>query len=156
MKTSHHTDGPGSILRPGPGDLAAFYANDNQPRPPAPDIDACGLVLSAEASKNGAHFAMLRILAQDGSLSEPIDVVCEPWDIIAHWRSLGRELDLPLYLRDTSGAMTPVAPLAGEHVFAHHGGSPLSGRRPRFLARRQVPLTRLHVVGGTSKTGRKL
>lgn len=147
MKTSHHTDGPGSILRPGPGDLPAFYANDNRARFPVQVAGARGLVLSTEASKDGLHFAAIRLLGLDGGLSEPLHVVCEPWDIIALWRGLGRDLNLPMFLRDISGAMTPIAPLNGERVFARRHGSALSGRRPRFLARRRAPLVPFRATG---------
>ena len=155
MKTSHQADGPGSPLLSGPGDLTAFFVNDNQARFPAAVAGACGLVLAAETGKDRtttgsnsetgsegqeAPFVTIRLLAKDGSLSEPLHATREQRDIIALWRGLGRDFNLPLFLRDISGAMTPIAPRAGECVFAHRYGSALSGRRPRFLARRQVPL----------------
>ena len=156
MKTSHHTDGPGSLVRPGPGEFAAFFANDNRARFPEPVAGARGLVLSTEASKDGFHFAAVRLLGLDGTLSEPLHVVCEPWDIIAMWRGLGRDLNLPLYLRDISGTMTPITPLVGERVFARRHGSALSGRRPRFLARRRTLLAAFASADVKSKTERKL
>ncbi len=155
MKTSHHTDGPGGLARPGPGDLAAFYANDNRARFPEPVAGARGLVLSTEASKGGFHFAAIRLLGLDGGLSEPLHVVCEPWDIIALWRGLGRDLNLPLFLRDISGVMTPITPLAGEIVYARRYGSALSRRRPRFLARRRAPLSPFQVVEKTPKCSKR-
>lgn len=143
MKTSHHADGPGSLVRPGPGDHPAFFANDNRARLAVPVAGARGLVLATETGRDGSALATIRALAADGTLGAPLHLTREPWDIIALWRGLGRDLDLPLFLRDISGAMTPIAPLAGEIVFAHRRGSALSGRRPRFLARRKVPMARV-------------
>lgn len=140
MKTSHHADGPGDSALPGPGDLAAFYANDNRARPSDAVSDVRGVVLAAEIGRNGTALVTIRVLTMDGSLSEPLHVTHEPWDVIALWRGFGRAHNLPLYLRDASGVMTPISPLAGEFAFAHRYGSALSNRRPRFLARRQMPL----------------
>lgn len=140
MKTSHHADGPGSRVRPGPGAHPAFFANDNRARFPVPVAGVRGLVLATETGRDGSALATIRMLAVDGTLGAPLHTAREPWDIIALWRGLGRDLDLPLFLRDISGAMTPIAPLSGEIVFAHCRGSALSGRRPRFLARRLVPM----------------
>lgn len=156
MTTSHQADGPGSALLSGPRDLTAFFANDNRMRFPAVVTGACGLVLAAETGKDSREFPLvtIRLLAQDGSLSEPLHATREQRDIIALWRGLGRDFNLPLFLRDISGAMTPIAPLVGERVFAHRYGSALSGRRPRFLARRQVPLNPFKICG-KAKSARK-
>lgn len=151
MKTSHHADGPGSLFVPGPGDLSATFANDNRLRFPASIEGARGLVLATETARDGAALATLRLLGADGTLTEAIHITQEPWDIVALWRGLGRDLNLPLYLRDATGQTTPVSPVAGEVIHAHHKGSALSGRRPRFLARRQMPLTAMEVSGTADK-----
>lgn len=141
MSTSHRSDGPGSSTLPGPRDLAAFYANDNRARFSASLAGACGVVLAAEPDPDGMTLVTIRLLIADGTLSDPLHATPDPGDVIALWRGFGRELNLPLYLRDGSGVMTPVTPLAGEFVYARRYGSALTGRRSRFLTRRQVPMT---------------
>jgi hypothetical protein len=151
MTTRHHADGPGGLFVPGPGDLSAVFANDNRRRFPAAIAGACGLVLAAEHTQDGAALATIRALEADGTLGEAIHITEEPWDIIALWRGLGRDLGLPLYLHDATGGMTPVSPVAGEIIHAHHRGSALSGRRPRFLARRRMPLAAMAPAGKANK-----
>jgi hypothetical protein len=144
MNTSHHADGPGITVLSGPGDLRAFgvrvhSANDNGL--PATAIAAArGLVLSLEAGSNLEPVATIRLLAEDDTLLEPVHIAHESFEVVALWRGLGRDLGLPLYLRDSAGVMTPVMPVLGERVYPRAKGSPLSGRRPRFLARRRAPL----------------
>ncbi len=153
MTTSHRADGPGGFLAPGPEALRARFANDNDGSPVLPGAVARGVVLSTEFMPNGLPCAAIRLLGVDGSLSSAIVATQDISDIIAEWRGLGRDLNLPLYLRDASGVMTPVTPLAGEITHARRKGSPLSGRRPRFLVRRKVPET--PVVAGSAQVLRK-
>ena len=153
MTTSHRAGGPGGFLAPGPDALRACFANDNDAGLAFPGRIACGLVLSTEFAAGGAPCVAIRLLGTDKTLSQVIVVTEDASDIIADWRGLGRDLDLPLYLRDASGVMTPVTPLAGEIVHARRKGSPLSGRRPRFLTRRKVPAN--PVPAGSAKVVRK-
>jgi len=153
MTTSHRADGPGGFLAPGPDALRARFANDNDGSLALPGEVARGVVLSTEFMPDGAAVVAIRLLGPDGSFSPAIVATQDISDIIAEWRGLGRDLDLPLYLREASGVMTPVTPLAGEIVHARRKGSPLSGRRPRFLARRKVPGA--SVAAGSMKALRK-
>jgi hypothetical protein len=127
-------------VRPGPGDFVAVCANDNAGMDAAPVTGVAGLVLAFESDSAGAAIVAIRAMDAEGHLAEPIHVAREADDIIALWRGLGRELNLPLFLRDIRGVMTAMASLLPERAFARRRGSPLSGRRPRFLARRMVPL----------------
>lgn len=153
MTTSHRADGPGGLSAPGPEAFRARFANDNDGSPVLPREVARGIVLSTEFMPNGAPCAAIRLVGIDGSLSSAIVATQDISDIIAEWRGLGRDLNLPLYLRDACGVMTPVTPHAGEITHARRKGSPLSGRRPRFLARRKVPET--PAVAGSAKMLRK-
>ena len=108
-------------------------------------------MLATEIARDGAALATIRLLSADGTLTEAIHMTQEPWDIVALWRGLGRDFNLPLYLRDATGRTTPVSPVAGEVVHAHHKGSALTGRRPRFLARRQIPLAVIALPGTADK-----
>lgn len=144
MTSSHRTDGPGGRVRPGPASLQAFFANDNAADPQPALIEgvaeALGLVLALETGENDTRVATIRIVWVDASFSEPLAAAHDGDDIIALWRSFGRDLGLPLYLRDAQGNMNAVSQLAGEFVYARRLGSPLSHRRPRIHWRRQVPL----------------
>lgn len=153
MTTSHHADGPGGFLAPGPEALRACFANDNDGGLTQPGEIARGVVLSTEFMPDGTAAIAIRLLGPSGGLSPAIVVTQDISDVIAEWRGLGRDLDLPLYLRDASGVMTPVTPLRGDIVHARRKGSPLSGRRPRFLARRKIPP--MSLVAGTAKAFRK-
>jgi hypothetical protein len=146
MTTSHRADGPGSLALPGPGDLRAVFANDNASPPSVGAGVAHGVVLCAETQGDGQPFAAIRLLGAGATLSAPVHISLESWDIIALWRGLGRDLNLALYLRDASGVMTPITPLTGEIVHLRRKGSPLSGRRPRFLTRRRVPVAGHHAA----------
>lgn len=144
MNTRHHADGPGSVLLSGPGDLATpgvrIRCDNDNPSPAPPIAGARGIVLSLEAGSSLEPVATIRMIADDGALLDPVHVAQDSFEVVALWRGLGRDLGLPLYLRDAAGVMTPVTPVLGDRVFARGKGSPLSGRRPRFLARRRAPL----------------
>lgn len=139
MIASHHADGPGGFLRPGPGDFTALSANDNIGMDCAPITGVAGLVLAFETGGDGQAFVAIRAMDREGQLADPLHVAHEPDDIIALWRGLGRDLNLPLFLKDIRGQMTAIASLLPERAFPRRYGSALSGRRPRFLARRKPP-----------------
>lgn len=141
MRTSHHTDGAGGLARPGPGDFAAIPANDNEPfGVPVPITGVRGLVLAFETGEDGGPRVAIRAMDEAGALAPALHVAEEPDDVIALWRGLGRDLNLPLFLLDIRGVMTPIASMLPDRAFPRRKGSPLSGRRPRFLAYRKVPL----------------
>ena len=153
MQSSHHADGPDSLVLSGPGDHRAKPANDNLTRFPAALEGVYGLALITEFAPEGTPVVTIRGLDAEGGLLPPLHIARDPSDIVALWRGLGRDLNLPLYLPDDAGVMTPVTPLAGEIVHARRKGSPLSGRRPRFLTRRKVPAN--PVPAGSAKVVRK-
>lgn len=129
--------GPGAIPPPCalPGDAQPTGANDN--RPPLGPL--AGLALAAERDSHGAAMLAIRPILGDGSLGAALMTTRSDTEIIALWRGLGRDFNLPLYLRDRAGAMTPVAPRIAEAGFPRSRGSALAGRRPRFLTRRKGP-----------------
>jgi Family of unknown function (DUF6101) len=59
-------------------------------------------------------------------------------EVIALWRRYGRTIGLPLLVEDADGRLATVEERSGSESHARRGGSPLKGRRPRFLARRAV------------------
>lgn len=142
MTTSHRTDGPGRLALPGPGDFAAIPANENDPFGVSPPITGVrGLVLAFETREDDSPLVTIRAMDESGSLAPALHTAYEPDDIIALWRGLGRDLDLPLFILDIRGIMTPVTSIRPNSAFPRRKGSPLSGRRPRFLMRRKVPLS---------------
>jgi hypothetical protein len=58
-------------------------------------------------------------------------------DIVALWRGMGRDLNLPLRLALRDGTVENVTHAPGELSHARRRGSQLGYRRPRFLARRK-------------------
>jgi hypothetical protein len=133
MIAGHHADGPDGRWLSGPGATSMIASNDNR----LGDKGLSGLVLSAERSAAAAPMIAIRAMDRRGRLGAPLHVSCSDQDIIALWRGLGRDFNLPLFLRDGDGVMTPLAPPA--RMYRRGRGSPLSGRRPRFLARRKGP-----------------
>jgi hypothetical protein len=57
--------------------------------------------------------------------------------VIAEWRRIGESLRLPLLILNGAGSLEAVADFATNLGVPRRRGSPLSGRRPRFLARRR-------------------
>ena len=82
----------------------------------------------------------LHLLLPDGEIGVPFHTAKHDDDVIALWRGLGRDFNLPLYICTVDGQLDPVKPELGSESHARRIGSPLSNRRPRFLARRRAPL----------------
>ncbi len=147
MTASHRTGGPGSRVLSGPrADLmrAANDAGTGRGR-------LAGLALCAEA-QGGQPVLAIRTIFRDGRLGQALHVASHDGEVIALWRGLGRDFDLPLYLRDCGGVMTPVTPPRIAAAAPRRFGSALSGRRPRFLTRRKVPPA-MPVPGRTLREG---
>lgn len=98
------------------------------------------MVLGREHDDGGHLVATIRILLDDESYSPPLMVACHADDIIAIWRGLGRDFNLPLLIVNKAGKRLHVTHRPGEVSYARRFGSSLSGRRPRFLKRRATPL----------------
>jgi len=148
MKMKHPATGAGfAMLQPAPGakspcgDLPAFFVNDNAPAPMRPPRGCVGLVLSREEDANGASLITIRLLLAMGLDDYPLMVTQDARSIIALWQGMGQDFGIPLYVRDESGQLLCVRKDFGEASYPRRFGSPLSGRRPRFLARRKSPLT---------------
>jgi hypothetical protein len=145
MIADHPADGPGSLALSGPGGPTMITANDNRPGNPG----LRGLVLSAERGGDGTPALAIRALDRQGLLGAPLLVTRSDREIIALWRGFGRDFNLPLFLREPGGAMTPVAPPA--RIFARSRGSALAGRRPRFLVRRKGPAGIIPAIAGLAR-----
>jgi hypothetical protein len=149
MRTSHHVDGPGSVMLSGPDARPTFVANDNvAPAAPAPG-EAMGLVLALLLGPGDEPYAALQILATTGERTNSLLLAYDDHDLIALWRGLGRDLGLPLYLFDAENGLQQVTRRLGEVSYARRNGSPLTGRRTRTAHRRQVPLVRFIEKNGT-------
>ncbi len=119
---------PASAINFEPG-----HQNDNQIS--APSSPYYGVVLRAIEREGARYFEI--ILGHWSRGSSSLVTSC-PSDenIIADWRRLGAELQLPLYILNATGQLESVSFEAHEQRLRRFG-SPLSGRRPRFLARRR-------------------
>lgn len=152
MSTSHHRDGPDSILLSGPlpglqpscfggAGFAAFSANDNLSRRiPERPAEARAVILCQEQNHDGAPVIAIRLLLRESETSPVLYVAQDSSDIIALWRASGQSMNLPLALMDAGGRISFATDAPGATSFARRGGSPLSGRRPRVMRRRQPPL----------------
>lgn len=121
-------------------DLAAFAANDNRVPRNTPLPYARGVILAMGFDEDQAPIVSLHLLLPDGEIGVPFHTARHDVDVIALWRGLGRDFNLPLYVRGHGGELTPVSSGPGETSYPRRIGSPLSTRRPRFLARRRMPL----------------
>lgn len=150
MTTSHFADGADRFVRSAasapPGDFRARPANDNRiARGSAPLPFARGVILAMgfetlEVAGEEEPVVTLHLLLPDGEIGVAFHTARHDDDVIALWRGLGRDFNLPLFIRDVEGQLTPVNPQIGSESHARRIGSPLSNRRPRFLARRRAPL----------------
>ncbi|MCZ8375986.1 MAG: hypothetical protein O9342_11460 [Beijerinckiaceae bacterium] len=148
MSTSHHVDGPGSLVLSGPDARPTFVANDNlAPAAPAPG-EAIGLVLALLHGHGSEPYAALQMLDRHGERSNSLLLAHDDPDLIALWRGLGRDLGLPLYLFDEENGLYQVTRRPGDSSYPRRAGSPLSGRRTRTAQRRQMPLSRLPEASG--------
>ena len=136
--TNRFGNGAGSVVLPASGEFWACCANDNESRALtfAAPHGACGFVLARDANQPGAS---LSALLQDGTML-CLHHVTQSHDVIALWRGLGRDFNLPLYLQDAQESLICVSYQPGDLSFTRRLGSPLSGRRPRFLSKRKTAL----------------
>lgn len=144
MSTSHLADGANRFLRLDASDrtqdLAAFAANDNRVPRNAPLPYARGVILAMGFDDEDQPTVSLHLLLPDGEVGVPFHTARHDFDVIALWRGLGRDFNLPLFIRSELGHLTALSPELGTETYARRIGSPLSSRRPRFLARRRMPL----------------
>lgn len=122
------------------GDMAAFAANDNRVPRNAPLPYARGVILAMGFDEDEAPVVTLHLLLPDGEIGVPFHAARHDVDVIALWRGLGRDFNLPLYVRGHGGELTAVTSGLGDTSYPRRVGSPLSARRPRFLSRRRMPL----------------
>jgi hypothetical protein len=117
---------PGVTLGvPAPG-----FVNDNVPA--HPEAGFHGLLLR----RRGEGYEIVLCHA-DADRSQRVETAEDDTDIIALWRSIGQKVGLPLLAETADGAIVQIepSPWAGSHN--RRNGSPLTQRRPRFLARRK-------------------
>ena len=127
--TYRDVEGYGQIARSG---TRAF--NDNQ-RPHLSAKGCFGVILRAVERKGRPSFEIvLGSAATDGSRVVAIHHTDET--VIADWRNLGTTLRLPLYILTADGTLE-LASATPQEPRHRRLGSQLSGRRPRFLARRR-------------------
>ena len=143
MTTNHHCDGAGGFVRPELDAIpafAAFFTNDNEaPQRLQHPEGATGLVLAAEYDDANMPIVTIRLRMQHGFIGPLVHTAHHGDEIIAVWRGLGRDLNLPLYVLDNTGRCMALTHIPGEISYARRGGAALSGRRPRFLMRRKPP-----------------
>jgi|GEM_PF-1712532 len=148
MTPRHIIEGPGRASLPGQpqayGGFAAFFANDNHGASKTCPQGAAGLLLAlekeGEADGEGRAQLTIRLLLSNSAARPLLHEAGDAEDIIALWRGLGRNFNLPLYVADDKGTLAAFTMEPGALSHARRGASPLSGRRPRFLAKRGTPL----------------
>lgn len=95
---------------------------------------------------NGEVRAFVELLHSDPSLTLPLAVTDEPYDIEDDWRAWGAALDLPLLVIGQDGSVAaplsgPVRGIAMASAKPRRRHSYFAARRPRFLTRRKVGRT---------------
>lgn len=123
---------PGCILLSGTVTEPPEPANDNQPGRKG-DRGFTGLLLR----RSGEGYEIMLCHSEPG-LSQRVETVDDDVDIIALWRGIGRKLNLPLLAEASGGEIVQIEPIPALQAAPRRLGSPLSARRPRFLARRQI------------------
>lgn len=111
--------------------------NDNLPDLGAARFGYFGVVLRAHGAGDERRYEII-LAHRDERFSRLFATYEDDEFVIADWRSLGADLRLPLYIVDAQGRLecaTIDAPICQR---LRRLGSPLSGRRPRFLSRRRV------------------
>jgi Family of unknown function (DUF6101) len=78
------------------------------------------------------------LLHMDPSLELVLSRAKDDSDIIALWRRFASTLDLPLLVEDGEGRLQTVSDGMTAGPYERRNGSPLKGRRPRFLSRRRM------------------
>lgn len=98
----------------------------------------------------GEGLVVLELLHRDPNLSLPLSVARDLDDVVADWKAWARELSLPMLIVEVDGTWRAVETRLGAVVVRpcrpRRRRSVLAGRRPRFLVRRKVGLTRDPVV----------
>jgi hypothetical protein len=89
-------------------------------------------------SSNHAGQYEIVLLHIDPSLELVLSRAHDDSDIIALWRRYAATLDLPLLVEDSEGRLQTVSDGMTNGPFERRNGSPMKGRRPRFLSRRRV------------------
>jgi hypothetical protein len=96
-----------------------------------------GVILRQVRQAGIAHFEIILAHPQPNLsrlyASHPTDET-----VIAEWRGLGERLRLPLLILNEAGALEAVTGCTTDQGGPRRGGSALSGRRPRFLVKRQT------------------
>lgn len=159
MVMKHSATGAGLALQPASGtqsplaslsyladfahlaDFAAFFVNDNITQVASPPRDCVGLVLSREEDTTGISHLTIRLYFKHGLDDYPLLATQDARAIITLWQGMGKDFSLPLYLRNENGEIVCVRAKEDQSSYPRRLGSPLSGRRPRFLTRRRSPLT---------------
>ena len=111
--------------------------NDNVGCPKAEvECRPTGLVLRAMEMGMERCYQIV-LVYKDEARSQVIASYQDDTDIIADWRHIGAELQLPLFIMNSRGELEPASYDAPPAFRLRRFGSPLSGRRPRFLRNRK-------------------
>lgn len=107
-------------------------ANDNQT-----DTKGAQGFMGLLLRRAGEGYEILLCHREPG-LSQRVETVDDDVDVIALWRGIGRKLNLPLFAETGDGNIVQIEPIPCLVAAPRRYGSPLSGRRPRFLACRKI------------------
>jgi Family of unknown function (DUF6101) len=100
-----------------------------------PTISYRGVTL--RSAQQSEQFEIV-LLHMDPSLELVLSRTKDDSDIIALWRRFADGLGLPLLIEDKDGRLQTVSDGMATGPYERRLGSPLKGRRPRFLNRRRV------------------
>jgi hypothetical protein len=104
--------------------------------------DYSGVVLRLNAMRDNVFHYEIRLAHRDPDLSVTLQEASDDCEIQADWRLWAKFLGLPALVEREEGRMEPEAAHMGEVAFAatlaRRRGKTITGRRPRFLARRKT------------------
>ena len=98
-------------------------------------------VAARAIEEDGEVTVTLELLHSDPRLSVPLLVANDLDDVAADWRGWADAYQLPMLLVEANGEVSrldgAIDHVAADHAQGHRRGSPLSGRRIRFLSKRK-------------------
>ena len=110
--------------------------NDNHATPSAERMGYYGVILRA-VERGGMRVYEIVLGHRKEGFSRIFASYDDDEHLVADWRSLGEELQLPLYILTAQGTLECATIAPAPNTRQRRFGSPLSGRRPRFLMRRR-------------------
>ena len=107
-----------------------------------------GIAARAMEDEDGTVTVTLELMHADESLSVPVLVARDLYDVAADWRAWSKRAGLPMLMIEGDGSVEVLDASASPGTDAPHERRRRSTHRPRFLVRRRVGLGVAMRLGG--------